>query len=169
MVSKLTSDFYAGWFDYRCTSARRTLSGTLVKTATDTHQTEFPCYTYNGHRSVIHRLIRNATLKRCKHCNAPLTITGTHCNRCQAPRDDIEEQHHERRKRDIVTTFLVFLVGSFFSLTLLLWFAGCAVIGVGLGCVLYSSFGINIFFCSLIGCITTFFVYAFTWFIFIYL
>ena len=101
-------------------------------------------------------------MNRCKQCDAPLPINGTHCNRCNAPRDDIEEQDARRRARGPFVRFLSWILGTFFSLTLLLWFAGCAVLGAGAGYLAFSL-GLNVLFSWVVGIVVTLFVYCLSW------
>jgi hypothetical protein len=111
--------------------------------------------------------LEDERLNRCKQCNAPLPINGTHCNRCNAPRDDIEEQDEQRRKRSPFVRFLCWIVGTFFSLTLLLWFAGCCVLGAVAGYLAYSL-GLNEIFCWIIGIVVTLFTYGLSWMVLIF-
>ena len=106
-------------------------------------------------------------MKRCKQCNAPLTINGTHCNRCQAPRDDLEEQEYLRRKRSVVVTFLAWILGTFFSVTMLLWFLVCDASGATAGYFVHLA-GMHQALCWMIGVVVTVFLYGLSWLIVIY-
>lgn len=63
--------------------------------------------------------------------------------------------------------FLCWVVGTFFSLTLLLWFAGCAVLGAGAGFLAFSL-GLNEIFCWMIGIVVTLFTYGLLWLVLIF-
>lgn len=107
-------------------------------------------------------------MNRCKQCNAPLTINGTHCNRCNAPRDDIGEQNRKRQKRGPFVTFLCWVLGTFFSLTFLLWFAACAGVGAAAGCAGFYLFSLSETICWIIAVVVTLLIYGLTWLIFIF-
>ena len=107
-------------------------------------------------------------MKRCKQCDSPLTITGTHCPRCNAPRDDLEEQRRDRQRRDPVADLLIRIVGIFFSLTFLLWFGACAALGAGAGWLAHAVLGVPDLLCWVIGAVVTLFLYALSWFVLIF-
>ena len=105
-------------------------------------------------------------MNRCEQCNAPLPINGTHCNRCNAPRHDIAEQEARRQASGPFVRFLSWVVVTFFSLTMLLWFAGCAVLGAGVGHLAFSL-GLSEIFCWIIGIVATLFIYGLSWLVLI--
>jgi hypothetical protein len=106
-------------------------------------------------------------VNRCKQCNAPLTINGTHCNRCNAPRDDIEEQQQQGQRRGPVVQFMCWVLGTFCSLTLVLWFAACAASGAGVGYLAFSM-GLSEIICWIIAAVVTMFLYGLSWFVLIF-
>ena len=106
-------------------------------------------------------------MKRCKQCDAPLLINGTHCNRCNAARDDLEEQEHLLQKRGIVVTFLLWVLGTFFSLSLLFWLGVCAAIGGAVGYLAWLV-GVHHVLCWVIGIVVTVFTYGLSWLFVIY-
>jgi len=107
-------------------------------------------------------------VNRCRKCDAPLPINGTHCQRCQCPRDDLADQDQRRRQRDPVTTFFYWIAGTFFSFTFLLWFSACAAVGGGLGYVLYSVLEFHGALCWIVGISVTLFLYGLSWMIVIF-
>jgi hypothetical protein len=106
-------------------------------------------------------------LKRCKQCDAPLPINGTHCNRCSAPRDDIGEQEHQRQNRGPFVTFMCWVLGTFFSLTLVLWFAACAALGAGAGYLAFSM-GLSKIVCWIVAAVVTIFLYGLSWLVLVF-
>ena len=102
-------------------------------------------------------------MNRCHECDAPLPINGTNCPRCEAPRTDIEQQNDQRGHQGPFVKFLMGVVGMFFSLTMLLWFAGCAVVGVAGGCAMHYGLGVHPIICWIAGILLTFFAYTLSW------
>lgn len=102
-------------------------------------------------------------MNRCHECDAPLPINGTHCKRCNAPRNDIEEQNRARHRHDGVVRFLGGVLSIFVSVTFFMWFAGCAAIGAAVGCTMYYGFDIHPLFCWIAGVVVTFFGYGLSW------
>jgi hypothetical protein len=73
------------------------------------------------------------------------------------------EQEQQARRRDPIVTFLSWVLGSFFSLTFLVWFAACAAVGACVGSGLYYGLDWNGILCWIVAAIVTLFLYGLSW------
>jgi len=62
---------------------------------------------------------------------------------------------------------MCWVLGTFFSLTLILWFAGCAALGAGVGYLAFSM-GLSKILCWIIAAVVTMFLYGLSWLVLIF-